>query len=141
MINSKPSSKMTKNQQLINVIITASIGWLLWTLLTIPYSIYLVPMVLNKRLPFYLIHIYPSTVFVVTGVVVGILSKVKINISILVTFFAILITLMIHKPHNENILAFINLMTFTWLCAIAIGGLIGRKIKEWKDFGSSETKN
>lgn len=138
MTNSKPSSKMTRGQ-IINVIITALIGWLLWVLLAIPYSIYLVPMGLSKRVPFYILHIYPSIMFVITGLVVGILSKMKIHIALLVTFFAILVTLAINKPNYESISAFINFMSLIWLGAIAIGGFIGIKIKRWKVFGGSGT--
>ena len=72
--------------------------------------------------------------FVITGLVVGILSKMKIHIALLVTFFAILVTLAINKPNYESISAFINFMSLIWLGAIAIGGFIGIKIKRWKVF-------
>ncbi len=126
-MNTIPSN-ISRYQLVTNAIISILTGWLVWNLLLFPFSFYLMPMIAKGRLPVNLLDFYNVFMFCIIGIVIGIRSKVKTPIVIVLTFCSIFSTLILIGK-DESIVPYLNYSTFIELTSIVAGGFIGNKIK------------
>jgi hypothetical protein len=122
---SKALVKITVGQQLTNTIITIFVGLLLFCILAIPIS-FAATYRVSVSIYYY---IYSIMMFIAVGIVVGLLSKLNTIINLVLTFFAIVISLSFIGTYNNVVAYIFNLNTLLNLVAIVIGGFVGMKIK------------